>query len=61
MDASSWSHRRFVSGSAASFLLGTRDAHALYAKLGFAEPPPGVLMGKQNPNADFEPGAQNLT
>lgn len=37
------------------FLLGTRDAHALYAKLGFAEPPPGVLMGKQNPEADLEP------
>lgn len=36
------------------FLLGTRDAHGLYAQLGFAEPPPGFLMGKLIPGADLE-------
>ncbi len=39
------------------FLLGTRDAHGLYAKIGFAEPPAGVLMGKLNLDADVEAGA----
>jgi GNAT superfamily N-acetyltransferase len=38
------------------FLLGTRDAHGLYAKLGFTEPPAGMLMGKLNLDADVEPG-----
>jgi GNAT superfamily N-acetyltransferase len=28
------------------WLLGTRDAHGLYRKLGFVEPPPGVFMHK---------------
>lgn len=41
------------------FLLGTRDAHGLYAKLGFSEPPPGFLMGKLNPEADLEASPRN--
>jgi GNAT superfamily N-acetyltransferase len=34
------------------WLLGTRDAHALYRKFGFAEPAPGVLMQRINPDSD---------
>jgi GNAT superfamily N-acetyltransferase len=32
--------------------LGTRDAHGLYRKFGFAEPVPGVLMEKMDPDSD---------
>jgi GNAT superfamily N-acetyltransferase len=35
------------------WLLGTRDAHGLYQKFGFAEPRPGVLMEKLDPDSDF--------
>jgi GNAT superfamily N-acetyltransferase len=31
------------------WLLGTRDAHALYRKFGFAEPTPGVFMERLGP------------
>lgn len=34
------------------WLLGTRDAHGLYRKFGFGEPPPGVLMEKVNHDSD---------
>jgi GNAT superfamily N-acetyltransferase len=40
------------------FLLGTRDAHGLYAKIGFSEPPAGILMGKLNQEADLEPASR---
>jgi len=33
-------------------MLGTRDAHELYRRFGFAEPPPGLLMEKLDPDAD---------
>jgi GNAT superfamily N-acetyltransferase len=34
------------------WLLGTRDAHALYAKFGFTEPAPGLFMEKLDPDSD---------
>jgi hypothetical protein len=34
------------------WLLGTRDAHGLYRKFGFAEPPPGLWMERLNPDSD---------
>jgi GNAT superfamily N-acetyltransferase len=34
------------------WLLGTRDAHALYRKFGFADPTPNVLMERVNPESD---------
>jgi GNAT superfamily N-acetyltransferase len=34
------------------WLLGTRDAHGLYRRFGFAEPEPGVLMEKMDPASD---------
>ena len=34
------------------WLLGTRDAHGLYRKFGFAEPPPGFLMERLDPDSD---------
>ena len=34
------------------WMLGTRDAHALYRRFGFAEPPAGLLMEKVDPDAD---------
>jgi len=34
------------------WLLGTRDAHELYRKFGFWEPPVGLLMERMKPNSD---------
>jgi GNAT superfamily N-acetyltransferase len=34
------------------WILGTRDAHDLYRRFGFAEPAPGVLMEKLDPDSD---------
>lgn len=34
------------------FLLGTRDAHGLYEKLGFVAPTPGILMERLNADCD---------
>jgi len=34
------------------WMLGTRDAHGLYRRFGFAEPAPGLLMEKVDPDAD---------
>lgn len=34
------------------WLLGTRDAHGLYRKLGFREPQAGVLMERLDPTSD---------
>jgi GNAT superfamily N-acetyltransferase len=34
------------------WLLGTRDAHGLYRKFGFAEPAPGLLMVRPLPDSD---------
>ncbi len=34
------------------WLLGTRDAHELYRKFGFAEPTPGVLMERVDVESD---------
>ena len=34
------------------WMLGTRDAHEFYRRFGFAEPPPGLLMEKLDPDAD---------
>jgi GNAT superfamily N-acetyltransferase len=34
------------------WLLGTRDAHGLYHKVGFREPVPGVLLERLNPESD---------
>lgn len=34
------------------WLLGTRDAHDLYRKVGFGEPTPGVLMERLNRESD---------
>ncbi|HUE29589.1 MAG TPA: GNAT family N-acetyltransferase [Verrucomicrobiae bacterium] len=34
------------------WMLGTRDAHELYRRFGLAEPAPGVLMEKVDPDAD---------
>ncbi len=34
------------------WLLGTRDAHALYRKFGFADPKAGVFMEKLDPESD---------
>jgi len=34
------------------WMLGTRDAHDLYRRFGFAEPPAGLLMEKVDPDAD---------
>ncbi len=34
------------------WILGTRDAHALYRRFGFTEPQPGVLMEKLDPESD---------
>src|SRR5436190_14962425 len=33
------------------WMLGTRDAHGLYRRFGFAEPAPGLLMEKIDPDA----------
>ncbi len=37
------------------WLLGTRDAHALYRKVGFGEPTPGVLMERLDTDSDTRP------
>ncbi len=34
------------------WLLSTRDAHGLYRKFGLAEPTPGVLMERVDPDSD---------
>jgi GNAT superfamily N-acetyltransferase len=34
------------------WFLGTRDAHGLYRQFGFAEPVPGVLMERLDPDSD---------
>jgi GNAT superfamily N-acetyltransferase len=34
------------------WLLGTRDAHELYRQFGFAEPKPGILMERLDPDSD---------
>jgi len=34
------------------WLLGTRDAHALYRRVGFGEPRPGVLMERLDVDSD---------
>src|SRR6266566_2892981 len=34
------------------WMLGTRDAHDLYRRFGFAEPAPGLLMEKIDPDSD---------
>jgi GNAT superfamily N-acetyltransferase len=34
------------------WLLGTRDAHGLYARFGFSEPTPGLLMQRVDMNSD---------
>ena len=34
------------------WILGTRDAHALYRRFGFVEPAPGVLMERLDPDGD---------
>jgi GNAT superfamily N-acetyltransferase len=34
------------------WMLGTRDAHALYRRFGFVEPAPGVLMERVEPDSD---------
>ena len=34
------------------WVLGTRDAHELYRRFGFAEPEPGLWMEKVDPDAD---------
>jgi GNAT superfamily N-acetyltransferase len=34
------------------WLLGTRDAHDLYRKVGFSEPAPGILMERVDPDSD---------
>jgi GNAT superfamily N-acetyltransferase len=34
------------------WLLGTRDAHALYRRFGFGEPKPGVLMERVDAESD---------
>ncbi|HEY1375282.1 MAG TPA: GNAT family N-acetyltransferase [Gemmataceae bacterium] len=38
------------------WLLGTRDAHDLYRKFGFREPPPGTLMERVDPDSDRHHG-----
>lgn len=38
------------------WLLGTRDAHTLYARFGFSEPPPGILMERLDPESDHRGG-----
>jgi len=43
-------------GSVRRWLLGTRDAHPFYGRFGFAEPSPGVLMERLDPNSDGAPG-----
>ncbi len=37
------------------WILGTRDAHELYRRFGFAEPRPGVLMERLDPDTDRDP------
>ena len=39
-------------GSVRRWLLGTRDAHTLYRRFGFADPVPGVLLEKVDPDSD---------
>jgi hypothetical protein len=34
------------------WMLGTRDAHALYRQFGFAEPKPNILMERLDPASD---------
>jgi GNAT superfamily N-acetyltransferase len=34
------------------WILGTRDAHGLYRRFGFADPPPGILLEKIDPDSD---------
>ena len=34
------------------WILGTRDAHALYRRFGFTDPTPGVLLEKLDPDSD---------
>jgi GNAT superfamily N-acetyltransferase len=41
--------------TARRWLLGTRDAHGLYRKLGFGEPAPGILMERLDPDSDHRP------
>jgi len=38
------------------WILGTRDAHGLYRRVGFQEPQPGVLMERLDPDSDREAG-----
>jgi GNAT superfamily N-acetyltransferase len=37
------------------WILGTRDAHDLYRRFGFADPAPGVLLEKMDPDSDRRP------
>ncbi len=37
------------------WLLGTRDAHALYRRFGFGDPAPGVLMERVDLDSDKRP------
>ena len=37
------------------WILGTRDAHGLYRRFGFVDPPPGVLLEKLDPDSDRTP------
>lgn len=34
------------------WILGTRDAHGLYTRFGFTEPPRGLLLEKMDPDSD---------
>ena len=45
------------------WLLGTRDAHGLYRKLGFGDPAPGILMERLDPESEREhrPISQHAT
>ena len=44
-------------GPVRRWLLGTRDAHGLYRQVGFAEPAPGVLMERLDPDSDRRQGS----
>jgi GNAT superfamily N-acetyltransferase len=41
------------------WLLGTRDAHALYRRFGFIEPAPGVFMERVEPGSDQKAQAES--
>jgi GNAT superfamily N-acetyltransferase len=34
------------------WILGTRDAHGLYRRFGFTDPPHGILLEKMDPDSD---------